>query len=358
MMPILAPVLLLCLLPQLAGASENYRLLRSDPEGYAEVVPGRTFEFPQDHLPHPAHRIEWWYLTGNLLDDEGGRYGVQWTLFRQSLSPAPDPGGWQSNQAWMAHAALSLPAGHRYEQRFARGGIGQAGVGLDGSGRFEARMDDWLLRGRGAEPLPGALQVTVDGAVLSLELQGDTPWVLQGEAGYSRKSPRGQASYYYSQPHIRAVGTLSLNGRTVRLSGDLWLDREWSSQPLAPDQPGWDWLSLRLEDGYALMAYRLRQHDGQHWLRGNWVSPAGESVALGPGDLVFEPLDSTEVATGRGLRPMPLRWRVALPRLGLAWTVEARSPDHWLEVAFPYWEGPVSAVGSSAGRGYLELTGY
>jgi predicted secreted hydrolase len=350
--------LLLIALAQAAGASENYQLLRSDPEGYAEVLPDRTFEFPRDHLPHPAYRIEWWYLTGNLQDGEGRHYGVQWTLFRQSLSPAPDPGGWQSNQAWMAHAALSLPSGHRYQQRFARGGIGQAGVGLDAAGVFEARMDDWVLRGQGASPLPGELRFSVDGVALNLALHSDTPWVLQGEAGFSQKSPRGQASYYYSQPHIRAGGTLARGDATIRLAGDLWLDREWSSQPLAPDQPGWDWLSLRLEDGHALMAYRLRQDDGRHWLRGNWVSPAGDSVSLEPGDLAFEPVDYSMVVTADGPRAMPLRWRVALPRLGLAWTVEARSPDHWLDVAFPYWEGPVSAAGSSAGQGYLELTGY
>ena len=27
------------------------------------------------------------------------------------------------------------------------------------------------------------------------------------------------------------------------------MDREWSSQPLAPDQTGWDWFSLHLTSG-------------------------------------------------------------------------------------------------------------
>ena len=42
------------------------------------------------------------------------------------------------------------------------------------------------------------------------------------------------------------------------MTGTGWLDREWSSQPLAPDQAGWDWFSLHLDDGARLMAYRLR----------------------------------------------------------------------------------------------------
>ncbi len=350
---------LLWLLGTALAAADDYRLLRREAAGFAAVTPGRAIGFPADHLPHTRYRIEWWYLTANLVDRQGRDYGLQWTLFRQSLDPAEDPGGWSSNQAWMAHAALSTPERHRYVERFARGGIGQAGVRIDAAGRFEARMDDWLLLGHGPAPLPGTLRFTVGGADVALELAVDSPWVLQGEQGYSRKSERGQASYYYSQPHIRASGTLTLEDRTVEVSGAAWLDREWSSQPLAPDQPGWDWLSLHLEDGHALMVYRLRQSDGRHWLQGTWIDPAGAATPLGPDQLRFEPLRRTAVETGPGeRRELPLHWRVALPGRGLSWTIAPSSAEHWLDVAFPYWEGPVTAAGSTAGRGYLELTGY
>jgi len=349
---------LLALLAVGLVAQENFQLLRSDPEGFPRVERGRTFEFPADHLPHPAHRIEWWYLTANLRDSEGRRYGVQWTLFRQSASAAPDPGGWASNQLWMAHAALSSPTGHDYAERFARGGIGQAGVELNDEGRFVAWLDDWTLAGGGPAPVPGELVLRLPDSTLRLALEADTPWVLQGERGYSQKSARGQASYYYSQPHISARGALEREGVRVPLEGLAWLDREWSSQPLAPDQPGWDWLSLHLEDGHALMVYRLRQNQGDHWLSGSWVCPGGEVQPLGPDDLVFEPIATASVRTDTGPRELPLQWRVALPRKKLEWQVIALNPEHWLDVAFPYWEGPVAVSGASDGEGYLELTGY
>jgi len=355
--------LLFVVMVQPDAVADDYQLLRSSPEGYAAVEQGRPFHFPQDHLPHEEYRIEWWYLTANLKSEKGQQYGVHWTLFRQSMNANKNPGGWSSNQIWMAHAALSLPEGHEYEERFARGGIGQAGVIVEPTGGFSAWMDNWSLQGLSDDPFPGSLRFTVKDIDVSLNLGANTPWVLQGNNGFSQKSAKGQASYYYSQPHIDVVGSLSHQGTKVQLSGKAWLDREWSSQPLAPDQPGWDWLSLHFDDGYALMIYRLRQSSGGDWYSGTWITPAGKSESLKPEDIVFEPLESTKVKTGPDeFRNLPLRWQVRLPSKNRQWTVQALSENNWLNTTFPYWEGPVSVTdtvsGMPAGAGYLELTGY
>ena len=110
------------------------------------------------------------------------------------------------------------------------------------------------------------LELTASGADFSyaLRLDADRPLVLQGDAGYSRKSDRGQASYYYSQPWFNATGRLIIDDQPVEVTGLAWMDREWSSQPLAPDQTGWDWFSLHLNSGEKLMLYRLRQKDGRN----------------------------------------------------------------------------------------------
>jgi predicted secreted hydrolase len=343
--------------------ADDYQLLRSSPEGYAAVEPGRVLQFPQDHLPHEDYRIEWWYLTANLTSESGESYGIHWTLFRQSMNSDKNPSGWSSNQIWMAHAALSTPSGHQYEERFARGGIGQAGVKLLDQGAFSAWLDDWSLKSGTQSPLPGSLTFTLEDKTIALDLKVSTPWVLQGDKGFSKKSAKGQASYYYSQPHIDVVGKISGVDGDIDLIGKAWLDREWSSQPLAPDQPGWDWLSIHLDDGYALMIYRLRQLSGEHWYSGTWVAPDGSSEKLGPEDLVFEPLKLSEVNTKEGeTRSLPLHWQVELPAKNKRWTVHAPVPDQWLNTTFPYWEGPVTVTdlvtGSIAGEGYLELTGH
>lgn len=345
-----------------AAQGDPYQVLRSTGEGYAAVVPGRAFRFPADHLPHPDYRIEWWYLTANLKDAAGRDWGLQWTLFRQAMSPATDTEGWDSNQLWMAHAAITTPDGHRHEQRFARGGVGQADVRLD-NGAFAAWLDDWSLTGEGPQMLPGRLRFTVGEATVDMQLGSDTPPVLQGEGGYSRKSAQGQASYYYSQPHIAVRGQIVHDGRPVALTGTGWLDREWSSQPLADNQQGWDWFSLHLADGHALMVYRLRHADGRHWLSGSWVASDGTARTLGADDIALTVLDTRRVRTPTAddptaVRDLPLAWRIRLPGLGREWTVRALIDDQWMGGRVPYWEGVVQVDGGAGGMGYMELTGY
>ena len=53
-----------------------------------------------------------------------------------------------------------------------------------------------------------------------------------------------------------------------------------------------------------------------------------------------------------------MRWRLALPDRDLDVIVEAINEAAWMDLSFPYWEGPVTVAGSHDGRGYLEMTGY
>jgi len=359
-------VLMVCLMLlapfAMAQSVDPYRSLRSSGEGYAAVVPGRPMVFPADHLPHPDHRIEWWYLTGNLTDADGRRWGVQWTLFRTRLKPGDDPGGWASNQLWMAHAAITSPEGYRHAQRYARGGIDQAGVALR-DGRLTAWLDDWRLQSAGGDLFPAQLAFSVDGARVQLNLTAETPYVLQGQGGYSQKSAQGQASYYYSQPHVRLAGSVEIDGKTTELNGIGWLDREWSSQPLADNQRGWDWFSLHLADGHALMVYRLRHDGGEDWLSGSWVDADGLSRTLSADEISLAVIERRRVPTPTAADPaatqaLPLVWRVSLPTLGRSWVVRSLADDQWMGGRIPYWEGVVLVDDGAGGVGYLELTGY
>src|SRR5918994_320180 len=67
-----------------AARAQGFAGLGESAEGFAAVVPGKTFAFPADHGPHPEFRIEWGYVTANLRDASGGAYGAQWTLVGQA----------------------------------------------------------------------------------------------------------------------------------------------------------------------------------------------------------------------------------------------------------------------------------
>lgn len=347
-------LVLLLFLPGLASA-QGYAGLGTEAEGYAPVTAPARIEFPRDHGAHPDFRIEWWYLTAALTGADGRDYGVQWTLFRQAGAPGPEGEGWSSAQVWMGHAGLTTPDRHYFSERFARGGIGQAGVTLEPS--FQAWIDDWALAGRsGPGDALAALTLRARGEDFAYALRTTTERapVLQGEAGFSVKSEGGQASYYYSQPFYAVEGTLTVEGREVAVSGTGWLDREWSSQPLAGDQEGWDWFSLHLEDGARVMAFRLRGADGSAFHSGTWIAADGTPTPLSPEQIRLTPRGEAELAG----RQVPVEWRLEIPDFGLAVDTEPVNAQSWMGTVFPYWEGPIRVSGSHEGRGYLEMTGY
>ncbi|MEM8790155.1 MAG: lipocalin-like domain-containing protein [Pseudomonadota bacterium] len=352
---VLILIVVLLIAPKASG--QGFADLGADAEEYSQVTPGQTLVFPADHGAHPGFRIEWWYLTANLEGTDGETYGIQYTLFRQAGAPPPERDGWANQQFWLGHIALTTASRHFYAERIARGGIGHAGVRPS---PFAAWIDDWQLAASDEAAAEtalgfGALRLSArgDDFAYDLGLTTEMPPILQGEAGYSVKSDRGQASYYYSQPYFLAEGTIEIEGRTIPVSGRAWLDREWSSQPLAADQSGWDWFSLHLDETTKMMLFRLRHDDGQHYFSGNWID-GSESTPI-PGDQIeLEILEETDVAG----RTVPTGWRVKVGARGVDVTVAPLNPKAWNGTQIGYWEGPVRGAGSHDAIGYLEITGY
>ncbi|MGJ8622735.1 MAG: lipocalin-like domain-containing protein [Yoonia sp.] len=337
-------LIFLCLWPFAAAAQGFAGLGTQAADAFSLPAPDPEFTFPRDHGPHEDYRIEWWYLTANLSGPDGTPYGLQWTLFRSAVA-VEEGSGWTTPQLWMGHAAVTTPDAHYVSERLARGGIGQAGVV---AAPFNAWIDDWILAGDWTD-----MRMTASGVEFSYDmtLTAQGPLVFHGDDGYSVKSAQGQASYYYSQPFFEIAGTLRLPGGDVAVTGNAWLDREWSSQPLAANQTGWDWFSLSFDDGDKLMGYTLRQSDGNGFAVATWIAPDGATISYPDGALVATPL-------GYNDRDVPVQWRLVLPEQDLDVTVAAINENTWMPTTVPYWEGPVTVEGSHAGIGYLEMTGY
>lgn len=334
-------------------------------DAYTQARPGQPLRFPRDHGAHPGYRIEWWYLTANLHDTAGESYGVQWTLFRLAVQPPNSPGTEniaQNSQVFMAHMAITTPTEHLSFQRYARGGGAEdeSRAGVTAS-PFSAWLDDWQLSSSGNDWLPLEVRARQADNAMSLQLKGTAPIVLQGDAGFSAKHGDGGGSYYYSQPFLEASGQLTVNGQVVPVSGDAWLDREWSSQFLKSEQVGWDWFSLHLESGEKLMLFQVRARPGQagveNFLHGNLIAPDGSSTPLERDQIQLIPTQNSRVAG----RDLPLHWRILLPQVNRQFEIRPLVTDQWMDVDFPYWEGAVIVSGNGPGNrgvGYMELTGY
>lgn len=355
-------------------SSAGFAGLGESAEGYTHARPGTPLRFPEDHGAHPDYRIEWWYLTANLEDEAGEPLGLQWTLFRQALLPPeerPEPTPWAADQLWMAHLAVSRGEQHAVAERFARSHSADPASGQAGAQArpFRAWLDDWELVTRVDDPDADTFErlrlTAFDGegearVGYRLDLTAEGPLVRHGDAGFSQKSADGQGSMYVSQPFWQVEGEVVLAGESHAVSGRGWLDREWSSQLLGPEQAGWDWFSLHLDDGHRLMAFQLRGggEGGGDYRSGTWITPEGEPLALAAEALTLTPLATSAVAG----REVPTRWRLEVPAAGLDLVVEAPRAERWMETTVPYWEGEVGvsdhATGAPRGLGYLEMTGY
>ncbi|SHI10217.1 lipocalin-like domain-containing protein [Ferrimonas marina] len=327
----------------------------------AKVEPGRTLSFPQDHGAHNDYGIEWWYLTANLKDRQGRDHGVQWTLFRFRGEQDTADNPWWQGQWYMGHLAWSPPqqvGEHRAWERWGRGGVGaeqQAGVLAQ---PFSAWIDDWQLQSREAPFLPLNLVAGEDDFRMALVL-GDSPQVRHGKDGYSQKSADGNlASFYYSYPMLKVSGHLKGPDGWFEVSGEGWLDREWSSQFLDKRYQGWDWLSAHLDGGDALMLFCMRPSEGQdpklRHCEGSLIAPDGSLQALKPEQIQWRATRWSSLDSGR----FPVAFELGLPDRDWQMTVETLSEDQRNQLAFPYWEGPVRLSGSRAGIGFIEMTGY
>ena len=332
--------------------------------GFKQATGPRDFTFPQDHGPHPEYRTEWWYFTGNLATTDQREFGYELTIFRHALTrePARSVSNWRTGTAYMAHLAITdVSSGRFYSfERIARGAAGLAGATLR---PFRVFVDSWSISSSGDASLPWTLRARDRRVSLALELQSGKPPVLQGNEGLSQKSEElGNASYYYSMTRVPTVGVLEVDGSRFKVSGNSWVDREWSTSALAPHQAGWDWFALQLDDGRDLMFYRLRQKDGRAdpHSAGALVDPAGVKSKLELHDVEMRPrrhwINEVGVA-------YPVAWSLAVPSHSLDLFIEPVLDDQELDVAFRYWEGAVRVSGTSqhrpvTGKGYLELAGY
>lgn len=330
--------------------------------GFARAAGSRDFHFPQDHAAHPEYRNEWWYITGNLQTDSGRRFGYQVTFFRIALSlqQSASASVWATNQVWMAHVALTDVEAdeHLYDQRFARGAAGLAGQATK---PFRVWLEDWQIVGDGSGEFPWAVGVKTKDFALNLQLHPEKPPVLQGDHGLSQKSSEpGNASWYYSLTRLQTLGDIWRDGKHFTVSGESWLDREWSTSALGADQAGWDWFSLQLQDGHELMYYRLRKTTGETdpHSAGKWVLPDGQTETLAAQDVQLQPLRYWRAESGV---EYPVAWEMFLPKQQRCWRIEALVDDQLMQTGITYWEGTVRILDADnndlLGYGYLEMSG-
>ncbi|MBC7699024.1 MAG: carotenoid 1,2-hydratase [Massilia sp.] len=330
-----------------------------------EIRPGDALRFPRNFGAHPEFRTEWWYITGRLLTAERQTLGFQVTFFRSRVDTAQDnPSHFAAKQLILAHAAITDVAGRQllHDQRIAREGLGLAGATLDDT---HVHLKDWSLQRTGSSGSPSLYQAQVKAQDFgfALAMRSTQAPLVQGQAGYSRKGPLpSQASRYYSQPQLAVTGQVTLHGKAQAVTGQAWMDHEWSEGLLAPEAVGWDWIGMNLRDGSALMAFRLRRQDGSTlWAGGSFRTPGQAARIFKPDEVRFSPGRTWQSPATHAT--YPVEWQVATPagRFTVRAMLDAQELAGQQSTGTVYWEGLSELRDASqrvVGDGYLEMTGY
>ncbi len=334
---------------------------------YQEAMPGYHFQFPRDHFDHPNFQTEWWYYTGNLRSSDGHRFGFELTFFREGVNrnSKTNESAWGIRDLYIAHFALSDITGKQFLEQER---INRAGPGLAGISERDNRIwnGNWQVAWNADRQ---QLSAVGDAFRISLSTRTAKQPIIHGLDGISQKAAGpGHASHYISFTRLLTAGTLSLNGTQFNVDGSSWMDHEFFTNQLSPDEAGWDWLSLQLSDNTELMLYRLRHKDGSidPFSSGTYVDAQGRAVHLTESDFSMKP--GTELwASPETKANYPISWRVSVPKLQI--DLNITTPLHSQEIVSrrkrtpSYWEGAIDLAGRRgvqplSGVGYLEMTGY
>jgi predicted secreted hydrolase len=342
---------------------------------------------PRDDAPHDR-LTEWWYYTGHLRSADNDRFGFEYVIFRAERGAFPT--------SWVSHLAITDETGGRffYGQRLevgpgvdrglaatAGGGVATTPAGFDlaisgldpsqpATSQGSPRVP-WTMAGSdGTDELKA--QLTADEAALAgapnglgleLDLVATKPAALHDRDGWIDFGPAG-GSYYYSRTSMTAVGTITVDGQPVAVTGTAWFDHQWGDF-ISVGGGGWDWFAVNLEDGTDLTLSLVRDVDGSYPLiYGTRVDADGQVGHLTRDDFSIE-------VTGRWTSPLtgadyPASWTIEVPddlTIRLTPTVAAQELDTRATTGVVYWEGSqrVEAArnGTSlGGEAYVELTGY
>ena len=332
---------------------------------YRAALPGYRYEFPRDHFNHPDFQTEWWYYTGNVKSADGRRFGFELTFFRQGVDRDPkNAGTWDVRDLYVAHLALSdLDGGNfLHAERTNRAGPGIAGIS-----EADRRIwnGNWQIGWQGDEQILGAVDERFS---LRFTLRPTKPPVIHGENGVSQKAEgEGRASHHVSLTRLNTTGEIQTAGKTFEVTGSAWMDHEFSTHQLGTDQAGWDWISIQLQDNTELMLFHIRRKDGSidPYSAGTFVDSRGATTHVFRDEFTMEPAGTSWTSPATHA-VYPVRWRISVPKLGLALecatslSSQELTPSGFLPA---YWEGAVNLTGKKVGSpiggvGYLEMTGY
>ena len=327
---------------------------------YQEITPDHYVTLPRDLYYKKGYRVQWWYFTGHLFDQEKREFGYELTFFTVHVQDRNYHSRFGINTIFISHFALSDIFENKFHfvDRADRGAFGSASALQE---TLHVRVGKNRVYGTDEEIF---LTAAHDAMSLDLCLKPTKRFVLNGQDGYSRKSEASPliASLYFSSTNLSTEGSIRIGNSTYTVSGTSWFDREISTRPLGKEKSGWDWFAIQLNDNREVMLYLIRNTDGSidKFSSGTFIYADGTYRHLSMNDFQVTPLAYYR-SKKTGIQ-YPARWSIAIPSENLSVIITPQLQDQeilsYRTTHNVYWEGSCIVEGTSKGRAYVELTGY
>ncbi|MFK7899659.1 MAG: lipocalin family protein [Cyclobacteriaceae bacterium] len=316
-------------------------------------------EFPKEERIHDRNSVEWWYLTGHLKDEKSQKeYGVEYVFFHFNPLGIKD--------YLMGNLAICNPT----DSSFHYDHIYLAQKRLDTTGplslSIKHKIRDWSFKG---EEGNYAVQANMKKEQYGIKLKTKPikSVAMYRNTGYEEYGAKGKAGYY-SYPRLETKGQLQINGEWVDVEGTLWYDRQWNCGSVTETKVGWDWISIQLDNGEDLMAYRVFKKNKDEFIYSGALIGKDGSVQHFDGDKIkLTPLDTWKSPNSK--KEYPVKWKVEIPEKNYSMVVSAVLPEQELTLAFlkvwkfRYWEGMCRVQANlngveTKGKAYLEMTNH
>lgn len=301
---------------------------------------------PADDAFLPTQDVQWWYWTGHLESEEGRKFGFEVVFFsfdsflvmRDQLTQVAVTDVEADRFVFAEHLKFHLPArtANRFELAAGPGDIIRA-VGTSQADRLHSE---------------------VGGYVLDLELEATKEPVMH-YGGDAHPYRFGGYTYYYSRVRMATRGTITVDGKTYKVHGSSWFDRQYGELYQAIVK-GWQWFAIELADNRQIMLYDILGSANRVERSGSITDPDGNTRTLAGHQFQVEVL-------GQWKSPhtgcvYPSGWRVTVE--GETFEVQPMVRDQELRAKHgfwpgpEYWEGAASVAGAAPGRAYVELNGF
>ena len=252
--------------------------------------PNHLADFASDWGIHKKAK-EWWYATGILFDEKGNLYSYQYTLLHIYF-------GLFTLVAPMIAFTDYTNRTHHYKQAPT---LKKKNLLINDS---EASFKGVASVVKSAEGITIHAKNSFFDLNVFCEYGKGAFWHCDNGKLQMGIPGKKQTTLYYSWTNMPTTGEVSIDGKTIKLTGKTWFDRQGGTYSLINPKTHWEWFSLRFFDDEEVMLFTFPQ---DNYFDGTYITKDGKRSRLNEYEI-----KSTKTTVFNGLM-WSAGWTIKIP---------------------------------------------